>query len=287
MSFLFMICKCPDNKYFGKHLTDFSRYGNNFANLGTLTNTPPGQYYIVRSCIGDHQSSFAQTLASTSFTPAQEVMDHPSHGRESGDNTITMPTAYGIITLRILVENSTNVDTVVAIQKKFTLSTVHRPESCAPTLTLELLTSGIEGSFSQRILQLTARLASYNPPEVESDVAWVNSTLELAGIVNNTYTQPKGVDLKAAELEANKSVLAAYYQPGVRNFTATTGPPSLPKFRATSRAITMFELSLLIQDIYNLTRPRPYTRFTTETLEQSRHTSSSSAESPRSTVFGV
>jgi hypothetical protein len=125
-----------------------------------------------------------------------------------------MPTVYGTITLRILVQDSTDVDNVIAIQKKFTLSTVAH-ERCAPTLTLDLLTSGIEGSIPQKILQLTARLASYNPPEVESDVAWVNSTLELAGIVNGTYVQPKGVDLAAAALTAKGLVFNATKQPGV------------------------------------------------------------------------
>jgi Protein of unknown function (DUF1214)/Protein of unknown function (DUF1254) len=204
-------------------LTGVFRYGNNFANLGSLTSTPPGQYYITASCNAIQPSSFARTPASTLFTPAQEVMDHPPHERDPGDDPyqgyITMPTAYGIITLRILVENNTtDVDTVVAIQKGFTLSPIYRPESCAPTLTMDLLTSGIDGSFSQQILKLTARIASYNPPEVESDVDWVNATLELAGIVDNTYTTPKGVNLKEAEFEANKSVLATYYKRGVRDF---------------------------------------------------------------------
>jgi hypothetical protein len=49
-------------------------------------------------------------------------------------------------------------------------------------------------------MQLTARLAAYNPPEVASDVVSINATLEAAGIsmTTHTYTQPAGVDLSLA-----------------------------------------------------------------------------------------
>jgi hypothetical protein len=99
----------------------------------------------------------------------------------------------------------------VVIQMKFTLSTVIHTR-CAPA-TIDLLTSGIEGSISQLILHLTARLASYNPPEIKSDVAWVNSTLELAGIVNSTYTKQEGDNITTAAVMAKTFVLDVPHQP--------------------------------------------------------------------------
>jgi hypothetical protein len=124
-----------------------------------------------------------------------------------------MPTPYGAIILRIQVDNTADVETVVQkIQPKFTLKTVepvyHYPYAIPP-LTKSLLTEGFSGNATEQLLQLTARLAPYNPPEVEQDVTSVNSTLELAGMRDGNYTQPDGVDLEAANITAHDLVMCA------------------------------------------------------------------------------
>ena len=72
----------------------------------------------------------------------------------------------------------------------------------APTLTKSLLFDGLSGNDATKLLQLTGRLAPYNPPEVQRDVAWVNSTLTLAGLTGDSYTTPSEVDLSSAVAEA-------------------------------------------------------------------------------------
>ena len=72
----------------------------------------------------------------------------------------------------------------------------------APTLTKSLLFDGLSGNETTQLLQLTGRLAPYNPPEVQCDVSLVNSTLTLAGLTGDSYTTPSGVNLLSAAAEA-------------------------------------------------------------------------------------
>jgi hypothetical protein len=128
-----------------------------------------------------------------------------------------MPTPYGAIDLRIQVDNTSDAETVAdSIQTKFTLDTAepdcHNPYS-APPLTESLLTENLSGNPTEQLLQLTARLTPYNLPEVEQDVAWVNSTLELAGMSGGNYTQPDGVDIGAAAISAQHLVKVAGNNP--------------------------------------------------------------------------
>lgn len=110
---------------------------------------------------------------------------------------------YGATLLRIEVGNSSDVDYVVSsIQPAFSLEAGPRASpSRAPALTAALLNANLDTNNPPLyIMQLTARLAAYNPPEVASDVVSINATLEAAGIsmTTHTYTQPAGVDLSLA-----------------------------------------------------------------------------------------
>lgn len=67
--------------------------------------------------------------------------------------------------------------------------------------------------MDERILELTARLAPYNQPEVFSDRYYVASTLGQAGLAGGVYRQPPGVNLAAAAIAANATVLAEVEDP--------------------------------------------------------------------------
>ena len=110
-----------------------------------------------------------------------------------------MPTVYGAGLLRVQVDNASDAEYVgTNIQSKFNLAPVQDRQQVAPKLTESLLTDGLYGNQAQQLLQLTARLAPFNPPEVRRDVPWVTSTLQLAGLAGGKYTTPPGVDLAAA-----------------------------------------------------------------------------------------
>ncbi|KAJ6597787.1 hypothetical protein DFH09DRAFT_1304550 [Mycena vulgaris] len=153
-------------------------YGDNFCNIGTTTNSTAGKYLIT-------------------YRPSNPGCTAGSGGYEG---IIYMPTVYGATLLRIEVANQSDVDYVVAsIQPTFSLTALPSDSApCAPPLTQALLNNNLTTSnMPFYIMQLTARIAAYNLPEVASDVASVTATLKTAGIslANDSYTTPSGVNL--------------------------------------------------------------------------------------------
>ncbi|CAN9356168.1 unnamed protein product [Alternaria alternata] len=181
----------PANRYYVVPFYDL--YGNNFANLGTVINSPPGDYLI--TVAGDDE-------------PGLLMLDKDNYGDSKYKGIIKSPTAYGGIMLRIVLKNNTtDVDEVKAIQSQIKMTTVERVgEPIASALTLSLLGNGqispaaflLPFNFSvaqtTQTLQLLAQLNEANPPVERSDLDRVNSTLAAAGINNGNYTAPAGLD---------------------------------------------------------------------------------------------
>ncbi|KAJ7854682.1 hypothetical protein B0H14DRAFT_3449430 [Mycena olivaceomarginata] len=129
----------------------YDLYSDNFCNIGTLTNSTAGKYLIT-------------------YRPS-----NPGCEAGSGDyaGTIYSPTVYGMALLHIEVRNTSDMGHVVSsIQPKFMLDAgppAFSPR--APALTAALINAKITtSSLPLRIMQLTARLATYNSPEVAGDV---------------------------------------------------------------------------------------------------------------------
>ncbi|KAJ7631867.1 hypothetical protein DFH06DRAFT_1140233 [Mycena polygramma] len=167
----------------------YDLYGNNVCNIGTITNSTAGKYLV-------------------KYRPS-----NPGCVAGSGEyaGTIYLPTVYGATLLRIEVSNSSDVEHVVSsIQPSFTLEPGPRsPASGAPPLTQALLNANLTATnVPLFIMQLTARVAAYNPPEVAADVASIAATLEAAGISmsEHTYTQPADVDLAEAYAAAQDAL---------------------------------------------------------------------------------
>ncbi|KAJ6483719.1 hypothetical protein C8R47DRAFT_1197178 [Mycena vitilis] len=167
----------------------YDLFGNNVCNIGTITNSTAGKYLV-------------------KYRPS-----NPGCVAGSGEyaGTIYLPTVYGATLLRIEVGNSSDVDHVVSsIQPNFTLKPGPRAAaSRAPPLTQALLNANLTATkVPLFIMQLTARLAAYNPPEVAADVASISATLTSAGISmsEHTYTQPADVDLTEAYAAAQDAL---------------------------------------------------------------------------------
>ena len=186
------------------------RYGNNFANLGSVTNSPSGDYLL--------------TIAGN---------DEPGISMFAGDDCedskykgiVRYPTTYGSIMFRIVVKNNgTDLDAVHAIQSQINMKTIERKgKPLAPALTPALLGNGqlsgaalllpFDFSTAQTTgtLQLLAQLHAANPPEDKSDLEHVNTMLTAAGIKDGRYTPPSGIDygqvsaLIVGEFEALRS----------------------------------------------------------------------------------
>ncbi|KAJ7120233.1 hypothetical protein C8R44DRAFT_982082 [Mycena epipterygia] len=175
----------------------YDLYGNNICNIGTTTNSIAGNYLIKYrpsdpGCALDGDSEYA--------------------------GIIYMPTAYGITLLRIEVRDANDVTYVTtSIQPGFKLTAIPSDSpASAPPLTEALLSENMTtNDTALYIMQLTARLAEQNPPEVAADVARMNAILEAAGISisAHTYTTPAGVDLTLAYSAAQAEVSGVAAQP--------------------------------------------------------------------------
>ena len=160
-------------------------------NLGTVSKSSPGNYLV-------------------SYRPSDPGY---SVGDDIYSGYVYMPTPYGAIDLRIQVDNTTDANNIAqGVQTQFTLTTVAQPVQIAPRLTHSILTEGFDGSTTQKLLQLTARLAQFNLPEVAHDIAWVTATLRLAGLGGGSYVTPTGVNLTAAGATARTIVTEARYK---------------------------------------------------------------------------
>ena len=142
-----------------------------------------------------------------SYRPADPGY-RPSDGSDGYVGYIYIPTPYGAIDLRIQVNGSDDVPKVRVLQNLFKLTSTSIPLQLAPTLTLSLLSDGLSDNVPEKILQLTARLSPFCLPEVGSDIARVNSILQIAGLSRGSYTTPSSVDLKSAAEEAIKKVVS-------------------------------------------------------------------------------
>ncbi|KAJ7767387.1 hypothetical protein DFH07DRAFT_326915 [Mycena maculata] len=168
----------------------YDLYGDNFCNIGTATNSLAGKYLI------KYRASEPGCVA----------------GSDEYTGIIYMPTVYGATLLRIEVFNSSDVNYVASsIDPGFRLSVLPSDSAPrAPALTQELLNDNLNTSDpALYIMQLTARVAAFNMPEVPEDVAPIAAVLEIAGIsmTAQTYTMPAGVNLTLAYSAAQDVLL--------------------------------------------------------------------------------
>ncbi|KAL2823579.1 hypothetical protein BDW59DRAFT_173405 [Aspergillus cavernicola] len=127
---------------------------------------------------------------------------------------ITAPTPYGLTLPHLALKNNgTDLTTVHATQDNKSVQTRARDNRYAPPLTLGMLNASLSTDPVTRILELTARIALYNPPRNISDSPRVNSTLEAAGIRDGEHQQQIR-DLEPIAVAAQSSVMAEFNPPG-------------------------------------------------------------------------
>ncbi|MCJ1432087.1 hypothetical protein MMC27_001443 [Xylographa pallens] len=195
----------------------YDLYGNNFANIGSVNNSVPGKYLLRRA-------------RDTVILKNDDQLSSQYRG------IIDYPTTYGSILIRFLLRNNTtDVPIVQTLQKQISIVPANRCDDSqpkAPALTPTLLSTSLNtttaallfpGSLDattvDQLLNLTARLSSYDPPENTSETSIVNSQLALAGLHNGVYTPPAGLNLTLASLLADESLTASIRAPSLyQNF---------------------------------------------------------------------
>jgi len=175
-----------DNRFWAFPFYDF--YGNNFGSVSIAVVSPVGTYLIRRA-------SDALVQPGIEYTTPNALCPYPKY-----TGYINFPTTYGSLWNRILVRQNTtaDLDIVHSYQRNISITPVPRQISQpgtlpAPPLTAELFASNKTGTA--KLLDLLARFAQFNQPEVLSDAYRVASILGLAGLAGGVYTPPAGVNL--------------------------------------------------------------------------------------------
>ncbi|KAI9846932.1 MAG: hypothetical protein M1838_001095 [Thelocarpon superellum] len=195
-------------------------YGNNFANIGSVTNTAPGTY-LLRLGGQDRGPPGLHLLSDVASAEAR-----PGYA-----GIVNFPTTYGSVIIRILLRNnSTDVAAVQHLRSQIQVTPVARAdaESQAPALSLEGLNGSLSGSPEERALQRTARLYPYNLPEPGNELGNVSAILDLAGLQNGSYTQPPGVNLTAANDDARRRMAETFSDPANRQDLGNNWTQPLP-----------------------------------------------------------
>ncbi|KUJ09417.1 uncharacterized protein LY89DRAFT_762026 [Mollisia scopiformis] len=185
------IPEVPNNRFYVAPFYDL--YGNNFANVGSVNQSSPGDYLIT---------------ISRNDEPGIRIFNETDSEYTKYKGVIKFATVYGSIMFRIVVNNNgTDLNAVHAIQAQLNITTIERKEEpLAPLLTPTLLGNGqlsnaalllpFEFSLTQatETLQLLAQVNAVNPPEDRSDIKQVNDMFSVAGIDDGQYTSPEGLD---------------------------------------------------------------------------------------------
>lgn len=206
---VFTVPEINDGRYWVYPFYD--PYGNQFAELSSVNGAPAGQYLVRRA-------DDAGAMPGTQLTPASSSCISMYKG------IINFPTTHGTLLSRILVrENTTSdLDAVKSYQKGTGVTAVARSLTNAnlpqaPMLTPDLLDTSSISDPNEKALTLLARMGAYNQPPVLSDRYRVASILGLAGITNDSYVKPAGVDLEAAYATALAATTAEIRNPSNLN----------------------------------------------------------------------
>ncbi|PMD21277.1 hypothetical protein NA56DRAFT_526367, partial [Hyaloscypha hepaticicola] len=188
----------------------YDLYGENFANLGSVVDSPPGKY-LVRL---DHACE-----------PGL-VMGHDEFPQYLG--VISFPTTWGSMMIRIVTfNNGTDLEAVLQIESQIDIKPLSRPgPPNGPALTPETLQGssilneaalkspwGLDITEVTVILTLMAAIEEYSGPENGSDYGAVKEMFGAAGFSGGVYTPPPGLNLTLASLIIEKNTSTALSTP--------------------------------------------------------------------------
>lgn len=184
------------------------RYGNNYVNLGSVTNSKAGKYIVRYNA--DEKPGVHLCGEKLSLLKCDKGVQ----------GLINAPTPYGIIVVRYAATDAPgDLQQIHTLQRQTTMHTVVKgithSRTTAPPLTMAMLNSSLSSDTATKIMQLIARIAPHNPPREISDLGRVGLMLKRAGIhQDGTYQQPEGVNLTAAYVASETAMFNAPTKPG-------------------------------------------------------------------------
>lgn len=186
-----------DGRFWVFPVYDF--YGNNFAAISNAVNSPPGDYLIRRA-------SDALVQPGIEYTTSSSDCPYPRYA-----GIVNVPTPYASIWNRILVRknDTADLDIVHGYQAGISLTSTPRVVTQPGTLPAPPLTaSSFDTNATSpyvKLLELLARFAPFNQPEVLSDQYRVASVLGLAGLAGGVHNAPVGLNISQAVAAINSS----------------------------------------------------------------------------------
>ena len=169
------------------------RYGNNFANVGSVGGNSSGEYLLQRAEDCDQKRRH------------HEAMD-------GYQGQILSPTTHGTLLVRDLVKNNgSDLAYVQNLVKEAKLTKLPRNDTARHTTTP--LTNATFAAYYESgantplaVMELLAKLAAANPPLSKSETAHVDHELRAAGIRYDTYKPPRDVNLSLAYSEVEAAI---------------------------------------------------------------------------------
>jgi hypothetical protein len=163
----------------------YDPFGNNFANIGTGNDAGSGDYIL-------------RLRPTDSY--GVEIVDGTS-GEDESQRYINSPTLHGTLLIRWLV-NATNQEAIRSYQNATILRGIDRENMTLSGTPLTMINWNLgDSSPALHVLNLLAKLAPSNPPEIAQDTDRVETLLSAAGIFDGSYTK-QNVNLTTANASA-------------------------------------------------------------------------------------
>lgn len=184
---------------FRPRCTYHDSYGNVIAEIGVVNGNTAGKYLIRRAedalVPAGYQAANSSTPINTSYA-----------------GFVNLPTTYGTMLIRflLLANTTTELIRIQTYQNASSLTNVTRQSGTKSPTLLSLAPNGTYSGIDtpEKLLNLSAKLVSFNQPENYTDRYRTATYLTLAGLYNGKYHPQDGVNLTYASLIANNSITA-------------------------------------------------------------------------------
>jgi uncharacterized membrane protein len=194
-----------DDRYWNYPVYD--AWSNELANIGIVNDNKPGKYLIRRAAdVGDP----------VGFDNSSSTLKNSCY-----KGFVNLPGSYGtmLVRLEVITNSTTELNTLRGFQNASSLTPVDRnpiyntdnPAPSFKSLALNGSFLGIRSPAQQ--LSFASRVVPYNQPLIYSDRYRVATILSRAGLFNNQYEAPSGVNLTQAAVIANRSITADVNNP--------------------------------------------------------------------------
>ncbi|KAJ5710313.1 DUF1254-domain-containing protein [Penicillium malachiteum] len=192
-----------DDRYYVFALYDV--WGDNYLNMGTTSQSAAGKYRI---------RFFSETTqAGLHLCSSMESKQGNGSDCYGLQGIVDAVTPYGSMQPRyaVMSGDEEELETIQSYQNQSSLTKVPKSQagcSAIPAITMRMLNSTLSSDIPTQVMQLTSRIAPYNPARNSSDQSCVDANLKTAGIRHGKQEPQANQDLDAS-FNATQTEMAA------------------------------------------------------------------------------